>query len=252
MNRKNIYIPAFLFIAFSFFISTGAIAQFKVKGNVYDSSRMYALPAVSVLSSSGRGVVTDANGGYEIDVSEKDSIWFSYLGKPTVKYPVLKMTDPQHFDISLQINIPVLKEVKVMPRNYRLDSIQNRIDYAKVFNFHRPNIGSMTNIGPTGAGIDLDELIRVFQFRKNRMTQHFQERLLEQERDKFVDNRFSKGLVLRLTGLLGAERDTFMMLYRPPYEFTAIASDYEFQSYIKLSFEKYRFTHPARKAEAGF
>jgi hypothetical protein len=217
---------------------------------VYDSTRLYPLSSVSVLSSAGRGTVTDANGYYEIDVSEKDSIWFSYLGKPTIKYSVLKITDPQHFDISIQIYIPVLREVKVMQRNYRLDSIQNRIDYEKAFNFHRPTVGSMTSIGPTGAGIDIDELIRAFQFRKNRMAAHFQERLLQQERDKYVENKFSKGLVLRLTGLTGDERDTFMMIYRPSFEFTQRASDYEFQSYIKLSFRNFRLTHPALKPEA--
>jgi hypothetical protein len=239
-------------ILFSFLSLLGysVHAQYKIKGNVYDSTRLYPLSSVSVLSSAGRGTVTDANGYYEIDVSEKDSIWFSYLGKPTIKYSVLKITDPQHFDISIQIYIPVLREVKVMQRNYRLDSIQNRIDYEKAFNFHRPTVGSMTSIGPTGAGIDIDELIRAFQFRKNRMAAHFQERLLQQERDKYVENKFSKGLVLRLTGLTGDERDTFMMIYRPSFEFTQRASDYEFQSYIKLSFRNFRLTHPALKPEA--
>lgn len=248
MAARTIHIS----ILFSFLSLLGysVHAQYKIKGNVYDSTRLYPLSSVSVLSSAGRGTVTDANGYYEIDVSEKDSIWFSYLGKPTIKYSVLKITDPQHFDISIQIYIPVLREVKVMQRNYRLDSIQNRIDYEKAFNFHRPTVGSMTSIGPTGAGIDIDELIRAFQFRKNRMAAHFQERLLQQERDKYVENKFSKGLVLRLTGLTGDERDTFMMIYRPSFEFTQRASDYEFQSYIKLSFRNFRLTHPALKPEA--
>jgi hypothetical protein len=222
-----------------------AEAQFKVKGAVYDSSRIYPLPAVTVLSTSGKGTATDMYGHYEIDVSEKDSIWFSYLNKPTIKFPVLKMTDPLHFDISIQINIPVLKEVKIFPRNYRQDSIQNRIDYAKIFNYEKPKI--KPSIGSTGVGFDLDEMIRMFQFRKNRNMLKFQQRLLEQERDKFIDNRFNKGLVLRLTGLNGAERDTFMVLYRPTFIFAQQASDYEFRLYIKKNFEKYRQSHPAKK-----
>ena len=67
---------------------------------------------VSVLSTSGTGTVTNADGYYEIEVTEKDSIWFSYLNKPTVKFPVMRIGNPMQFDISLQVNVPVMKEVK--------------------------------------------------------------------------------------------------------------------------------------------
>jgi len=219
-----------------------ASAQFKVKGTVYDSSRIYPLEAVTVLSTSGKGTFTDSNGNYEIGVTEKDSIWFSYLGKPTIKYPVLKMNDPLHFDIAIQRNVSVLKEVKIFPRNYKQDSIQNRIDYAKVFDFERPKIRpSMgSSDGSVGVGFDLDEIIRMFQFRRNKNMLMFQKRLLEQEQDKFIDHRFNKQLVRRLTNLTDARLDSFMVLFRPSYQFTFITSDYDFQSYIKKCYEIFK------------
>lgn len=217
-----------------------AAAQYRVRGTVLDSSRNYPLQSVSVMTTSGRGTVTDGAGQYTIEVSEKDSIWFSYLGKPTVKFPVLKIQDTRQFDISLKVSIPVLPEVKVRPRNYRLDSIQNRIDYAKVFNFKKPDLESMTSIGPSGAGIDINELIRTFQFRKNRSTLAFRERLILQEQEKFVDHRFSPALIRRLTGLEGEELRTFILRYRPTYEFALVTSEYDFQLYIKTSAEKFR------------
>jgi len=213
---------------------------FLLKGTVYDSSKIYPLDAVSVLTTAGRGTVTNSQGHYEVEVTLKDSIWFSYLNKPTVKYPVSRIGDYTQFDLALQVNIPVLREVKVAPRNYKLDSIRNRIEYEKIFNFHRPNISSLTTIGPTGAGIDIDELIRVFQFRKNRNTEKFQERLLQQEQDKFIEHRFSKALVRRLTQLDGAALDSFMIIYRPDFEFTATSSDYEYQTYIKDAYEEFK------------
>jgi len=213
-----------------------AAAQYKIQGTVYDSSRLYPLEAVSVLSTNGNGTLTNAEGHYSIEVREKDSIWFSYLGKPTIRFPVLKITDVQHFEIALQINVPVLKEVTVRNRNYKEDSAQNRKDYAKVFDFRRPNLGTMTSIGPSGAGIDINELIRTFQFRKNRSMVRFQERLLQQEKDKFIDHRFNKALVRRLTNLPEDELTMFMVIYRPDYEFTLYSSDYDFQSYIKEAF----------------
>ncbi len=218
-----------------------AHAQFKIKGTVYDSSRLYPVESVTVLSTGGSGTFTDVNGKYEIEVSEKDSIWFSYLGKPTVRFPVLKMVDPLHFDISIQINIMVLKGVTVMPRNYRLDSIQNRRDYAKVFDFEKPKLRTSTS-GPAdqvGVGFDLDEIIRMFQFRKNKNMLQFQNRLLQQEQDKFIDHRFNKQVVRRLTNLTANELDSFMVMYRPTYEFCLVTSDYDFQSYIKRCYEQF-------------
>jgi hypothetical protein len=228
-----------IFAGILFFCQQKVNAQYKVRGTVYDSSHIYPLEAVTVLSTNGQGTVTNSDGHYLIDVGEKDSIWFSYLGKPTVKFPVLKIADVTQFDISLKINIPVLKEVTVRPRNYKEDSAQNRKDYAKVFDFHKPTLGTMTSIGPTGAGIDIDELIRAFQFRKNRNMVRFQERLLQQEKDKFIDHRFNKALVRRLTNLSDEELDRFMVLYRPDYEFTLYSNDYDFQLYIKEAYQRY-------------
>jgi hypothetical protein len=229
---------AFLFIL----IAQSAYAQFKVKGTVYDSSRLYPLESVTVLSTAGKGVFTDSNGNYQIDVNEKDSIWFSYLGKPTIKYPVLKMNDPLHFDISLHIHVTVLRGVTVMPRNYRLDSLQNRRDYAKIFDYEKPQLRPTMGggAGGVGVGFDLDEIIRMFQFRKNKNMLKFQQRLLEQERDKFIDHRFNKQLVRRLTNLSDQKLESFMVMYRPTYQFTLMTSDYEFQSYIRKCYEYFQ------------
>lgn len=217
-----------------------AAAQYKVQGTVLDSSRTFPLEAVSVLTTAGRGAITNSEGFYSIDVAEKDSIWFSYLGKPTQKFPFAKMINPLQFDIALRVAIPVLAEIKLRPRNYRQDSAQNRRDYQKVFDFRRPNVESMTSIGPAGAGIDINELIRLFQFKKNASMERFQTRLLQQEQEKYVDYRFSPALVRRLTGLEGDELKRFMLAYRPPYEFVLYSREYDFQLYIKESYKKYQ------------
>lgn len=196
------------------------------------------MEAVTVLSTSGRGAITNTDGRYEIEVEEKDSIWFSYLNKSTIKYPVLKILNPFEFDISIQINVPVLREVKVRPRNYRQDSIQNRIDYAKVFNYQKPKLKpTMTGMG---VGFDLDEIINMFRFRRNRSMASFKERLLAQERESFVGHRFTKALVRRLTLLDSTALDSFMRIFRPSYLFTKIASDYDFQQYIRESFARFQ------------
>jgi hypothetical protein len=217
-----------------------AVSQwYKIKGTVYDSSRNYPIELVTVLSTSGKGAITNADGYYEIEVRERDSIWFSYLNKPTIKFPVLKIANPFAFDISLKVNVPVLKEVKVRQRNYKLDSLQNRRDYAKVFDYQKPKLKPVTPQYGAAAGFDLDEIINMFRFRKNRSMLAFQKRLLMQEQEKFVEHRFNKALVRRLTSLTGNELDSFMLIYRPPYEFTLLTSDYDFQEYIKEAYRRF-------------
>ena len=196
------------------------------------------MEAVSVLSTSGRGTQTNSDGYYEIDVSAKDSIWFSYLGKPTVKFPVLKISNPAEFDISLHVNVPILKEVKIRPRYYRQDSIQNRLDYAKVFNYQKPKL--RPQVTGFGVGFDLNEIANMFRFKRNRSMAAFQQRLLLQEQEKFIDHRFNKPLVRRLTQLEGKALDSFMLVFRPSYLFALSSGDYEFQRYIKEAFARYR------------
>lgn len=219
-------------------VKPASAQSFKLRGAVYDSSRNFAIEFVSVLSTSGRGTITNANGEYEIEVTDKDSVWFSFLNKPTIKFPVAKINNPYSFDISLQVNVPVLKEVKVRPRNYRQDSLQNRQDYAKIFNYQKPKLSpSVTGMG---VGFDLDEIINMFRFKRNRSMLAFQRRLETEEREKYVDHRFNKALVRRLTQLTDGALDSFMVIYRPSYEFTLLTGDYDFQKYIKDAYERFK------------
>lgn len=218
-----------------------ASSQVRISGKVYDITEKSPLEAVSVLTSSGKGTVTTADGRYSIVVDMKDSVWFSYLNKATIHYPVNKIVNLQSFDIALHVAGTTLKDIRFSPRNYRMDSIQNRLDYAKAFDFQKPGIGSSLNVGPNGGvGLDLDEFIQMFQFRKNRRMEAFRDRLLREEEDRFVDHRFSRSLIIRLTGLRAAELDSFITRYRPTVEFTRYSTDYEFQSYIKQCFYQFR------------
>ena len=240
MQRIYFYITAFI-VFFLFATGFSASAQlYKIRGVVYDSSRNYPLEAVSVLSTSGNGTITNRDGMYEIEVSEKDSIWFSYLNKPTIKFPVLKINNPIGFDISLHVSVPVLREVKIKLKNYKFDSLQNRLDYAKIFNYEKPTLKVVTPQYGAAVGFDLDEIINMFRFKRNRSMASFQKRLFLDEQDKFVEYRFNKALVRRLTQLNGNELDSFMRVFRPSFMFTKFAGDYDFYQYIKDAYTRFK------------
>ena len=217
-----------------------AASQIKINGTVYDMTRRQPLSGVSVQSTSGGGTATDSNGVYSITVKPGDSIWFSYLNKPTAKFPVATIALPNGFDVSLKVPVSELKEVRVAPRDYKQDSIQNRLNYAKAFEFQKPGfrLSSPPSSG-FGVGFDLDELINMFNFKKNRRMLAFQKRLIQEEQDKAVDHRFTKVWVKKITHLTDPMLSDFMKRYRPSYDFTMGTSDYEFAEYIKLAYLEY-------------
>ncbi|RYG51630.1 MAG: hypothetical protein EOO01_08155 [Chitinophagaceae bacterium] len=213
--------------------------QLRVTGRVYDITGRNPLEAVTVLTTSGRGTITDSAGKYSIAVHDDDSIWFSYLNKPTPKYAVRAIGNAYNFEILLHVNVSELRPVQVMPPSYKRDSIQNREDYAKAFNFRKPSFGTSINPSTGGVGLDINELINMFSFRKNRRMLAFQDRLLREEEEKYIYSRFSRSLVIRLTNLRGPDLDTFMIKYKPSVEFVEFSTDYEFQSYIKTSHQRF-------------
>lgn len=222
-------------------------AQFvTVKGTVYDISARRPIEAVAVLSSSGRTTLTDSTGRYLITVLQHDSIWFSLIGKSTMKYAVDTMANPDAFNVMIHVRVTELPEVKVRNNYYKYDSVMNRRDYAKVFDFKKPTISLSRNptYNPGGltVGFDLDAIINMFRTKHNRSILTLQQRLIEQEHEKYVNNRFSKLFVRKLTKLQPPELDTFMKRYRPEYELLMTLNDLELGYYIQQCFEQYKST----------
>lgn len=220
-----------------------AFAQYTLNGVVFDSSRINFVEGVLVLSTSGHTAHTDSMGRYSIPVAESDSVSFIFRNKPTQKFPVKGIPDFQHFDISLRVNVKskysTMKEVVVHSKTYRQDSIENRQTYADIFNYRKPHFETGTS--PDGvAGLDVDEIINMFRFRRNKRIKAFQERLEMQEQEKYIDYRFSRTLVKRITALDSAHLDTFMLRYRPQYRFVSNASDAVLDQYILNCWYQYQ------------
>jgi len=202
--------------------------QLEVSGTVFDRSRLFAMSGVSVMGTSGAGTSTDSVGRYSIRLASGDSLYFSYLGKHTARFPV-KMVEPGHpFDISLEVNVDSLPLVIVRPKLYRYDSLENREEYRRIFEYQPDYLAGGAN---GGVGLNLDLL---FNARKNRRMLALQRRLIEEEREKYVDHRFNRTLVRKITNLQRPALDSFMRIYRPSYEFIQnCENDYEFYKYIR-------------------
>ncbi len=219
------------------------IAQIKIKGTVYDKSKVNYVEYVKVLSTGGEFAYTDSIGNYEIVANSNDSLSFVHNGKATMQFPVSSIADKNHFDISLQLSIPsrytYLKEVRVYSKSYKQDSAENRKEYQKIFDFEKPRLES--SLGADGmAGADLNQIFDMFKFRRNKSLKALQTIMIELEEDKYVNYRFSKVNVRRITGLSGNLLDTFLVRYRPNYYFIKDKSDTEFYEYVLQQFYQYQ------------
>ncbi len=240
-NLLHRLLKIYLLLFFSCCAATTS-AQLTISGTVFDISKRNYVENVKVESNSGNRTVTDSMGRYRIFVKEKDSLAFIYNDKSTQKFAVKDVADVNQFDISLQVHVKskysTLKEVVVIAKSYREDSLENRLMYSEYYDFHNPTL--KTSISPSGVvGADLEEIINLFRFRRNKQLKAFRARLEQQEQDKFVDYRFNKTFVKRVTRLNGAELDTFMVRYRPTYEFASTADEVTFHKYVLNN--SYRF-----------
>ena len=157
------------------------------------------------------------------------------------------MADPEQFDVSIHVTVPskysVLREVIVYSKSYKQDSIENRETYADVFDYQKP--GFATNIGPGGTvGADVNELINIFRFRRNKNLKSFRQRLEVQEQERYINYRFNQITVGRITGLSGSALDTFIVWYRPTYDFVAGSSEILFTQYVLEASYQYRKIMP--------
>ncbi len=215
-----------------------------ISGTVYDVSARTPIESVMVYSTSGHSTFTDSLGRYSFTVISTDSIWFRMLNKSTMKFPIDTIKNTSQFDIMIHVRSVELPEVKVKTKNYHLDSIENRKDYAKYFNYRKPAIrisgNDNYNPGGVGAGFDLDEIINMFRFKRNRSLEALQRRLIQQEQDHYIDHRFSKNFVIKITKLKQPQLDDFMNKFRPDYELLKLLNDIELGYYIEKCYDQFK------------
>jgi hypothetical protein len=140
----------------------------------------------------------------------------------------------------------VLKEVIVhsnREQEFKRDSTENRSFYNKEFKYKGPTVmdafvgNPIKNPGEL-ISIDVVTLIRALT-KKSTRAYKFNKLLLRDEKTDYVNQKFSHGLVSKVTGLKGDTLSGFIVQYRPTYKFAHKATDYEMELYIKDCYKKF-------------
>ncbi len=236
---KTIKTFIFLFLLFKFSDSFGQ--SIMIRGTVIDSASGSPMQQVSVFQrESDAGALTDKDGNYSFRINKTGVIHFTYIGYKEQ----VRAVDFFSGDLVINAVMPVLpfntRELQITAAKMnKLDSLNNREDNKGVFQPVRKSpVSSQMNADDnyrTGLVISPFAAYRKLFSKDAKRQKAYRTTLLQKEKDDYIDGRFSKNIVVRITGLNAPRLDTFMVKFRPEYELLIQTTDYELYDYIKRS-----------------
>jgi len=231
------YILAILFLA----VSSVAAAQ-NVVGIVTDKTT--AQPVIGATVAYGKLLTQTNRGGlFEFDgVKMNDTLKVTAIGYVPYTVLVTAANASQHIELIQKVN--QLNQVNIFgTRNFTQDSLANRQDFAKQFNYQHPKLRDAISVNPGTRPdqlltIDLLALVRALTY-KSTNEYKFNTLLKKDEHEQYVDEHFNRGIVSHIVNLQGDTLSTFLVQYRPTYEFTLKATGYDMEFYIKDCYKKF-------------
>ncbi|HXB93617.1 MAG TPA: hypothetical protein VNU70_00620, partial [Puia sp.] len=140
--------------------------------------------------------------------------------------------------IYLDIRPQTLKAVRVGEfSNYQLDSMDRRKEYAWVYDHENTPKVAKDRQGSDGVGVTLNVFRNSNTAAKQRV--HLEKRLEKEEEDYYVDSRYNKDLVIKITRLKGDSLKQFMQRYRPSFEYCRKAANVDILIYINDSYKQF-------------
>ncbi|HWB94377.1 MAG TPA: hypothetical protein VG605_21130 [Puia sp.] len=208
-------------------------------GTVYKKNSTETLLSVSIHNiSQQRYDLSDEDGSYRIPAAPGDHIAFSSVGYVadtlTVTASLLTANCPIYLDIRPQ----ELQAVRVGQfSNYQLDSMDRRKEYAWVYDHENTPRFARDRQGGDGVGITMNIFRNSSSAAKQRI--HLEKRLAKEEEDYYVDSRYNKDYVAKITHLKGDSLKDFMRRYRPSYDYCRKAANVDILVYISDSYKQY-------------
>jgi hypothetical protein len=233
----------YIFYLFVLLLSGGltASAQQFLTGKVYVKGSSDTLISVSIHNiTQGRYDLSDEDGSYRIQAAAGDHIAFSAVGhKPdtlTVTASILTASYP----VFLEIKPQTLATARVEFTNYQLDSLDRRKEYGWVYEQGHEKRFEQQRPGD-GVGVNMNIFRNTSTAARQR--KELEKRLAKEEQEYYVDFRYSKEYVARITRLQGDSLKMFMKKYRPSYDYCRRAATVDILVYINDCYKQ--FIHPA-------
>jgi hypothetical protein len=206
-------------------------AQIVFKGTIIDSVKKNTMNSVRVENlSTHQGDYSNLDGFFFIEGKEGDYIIFSYLGFNNKVIRLNSSFNNSNQTIKMSMKTVGLKGVTIKqgPTQYQTDSAKRADLYKDVFDYRQ----SKSAMSP------ITSIYQIFS-KKHKNMRHFQDQIVDIEKQKFIDTRYSEELTAQMTGLQDDALIQFMQAYPMEVEFARAASDLEIKMWIKYNFQEY-------------
>lgn len=219
-------------------LSCPGFGQRFLTGKVLRTDSKEFLVSVSIENKTQRRHdLSDERGNYRIQSMPGDVLIFTHVGYHAdtliVDSAMLAGDYPMYMDPKAQ----TLRAVEVGSlSNYQLDSMARREEYAWVYDHTTPPRIERKRTGD-GVGINLDLFRNASKEDKDR--EKLKKRIVREEEEHYVDFRYGREYVSRLTRLKGDSLQQFMMHYRPTYDFCRKAANVDILVFVNDNFKKY-------------
>ncbi|HWK98469.1 MAG TPA: carboxypeptidase-like regulatory domain-containing protein [Parapedobacter sp.] len=217
-------------------------------GVVYDRETGQPIRSVTVTVGNLR-TTTDAAGRFVLATfsSFPITISASHIGYEPASITLYAAPDTS-LHLSLLPKTIGLSEVRVLGRrNSVKDSLRMREEYADQFNFKPVKPWQALTLAPVGIGINLNVLFASFS-REQKQSKLLKAALIRDEREDYVDRRFTKSLIQAQTSISETDLEVFHWFFRPGYEQLLAFTDYDLLMYIR---DKYTDFSTHREAYPG-
>lgn len=213
-----------------------ASAQNFFFGKIYLKNTDSTLSGIYIFNSGKQiNTISDKEGKYSIGANEGDKIIFSGLNIKTDTVTLTFDMIITQYNVELEQNYVILEPVTIN-RSYRVDSLNRRNYYRHIFE-NTPNITG-GNRPTDGVGISFS-LFSYFSS-KAKAQRKLKKRLLNDEKETYIDYLFSIKWVASLTGLKDDSLHMFYYRYRPSYIFCKKTDRPGMVVYISNSIKEFR------------
>lgn len=209
----------------------------QIQGIVFDYGSKERIARVFITNTRTKAnIYNNLKGEFTVNVRLNDVLIFAKTGyfNDTVKIKEL-----QTLPVYLKRSSIVLREVTVKDSALSAEKLRdaNKKEFSQAY-------GALANkdlqtVGSNGAGIGIDAIYNMLS-RRGRNATKLRGIIDRDYKAKVIDNRFNPIIVGAITGLAGEQLNSFMYRYRPDYTLVVMLNDYDFISYIKSSYSRFR------------
>jgi hypothetical protein len=208
-----------------------------VYGIVADGETHKGLVPVTIINlSTQQSTVTDEGGNFTLQAQSGETLSFSFLGYHTIQ----RLATPGTYMPVDMLPLSVLMKEYILHPDYtpfQRDSADIANTYSKELNTRRIKPGFSTADGGGFTGLIGSAVQKMSKsYKKNKVFKETVKKDLEQ---KFIDTRYTQGLVSALTGFNGDTLALFMNFYPMEYDFARTATDLELKMWIRSNAKQY-------------